>query len=306
MYALARNSWKYVDRDQRIERKQDIEYDFLAPDTINEIIDSIGLLEEITGKAWSIANEQTRISNEQLRKKGKELLEEGEDAIKELEILATGFEHSKRKVKIIKAASAYRIFKELISFNVTKLLISHFDGNNPSFEEMVGSLPSRYSLTRWKNIGGQLILETEITKLVDRIRSGKCKSWEEIHRFYTIQGEKYSQHKLSHALAAYQLIFHTSINKMKPDQLESLLQQAIKTKEWMVEGIYKSREKDYQNPFRKMVYADDKELETVIGKLQDNGFIRQEQDELKKFTRRVQSLMSTMTGKAAKPKKQVA
>ena len=55
-----------------------------------------------------------------------------------------------------------------------------------------------------------------------------------------------------------------------------------------------------------MVYADDKELETVIGKLQDNGFIRQEQDELKKFSRRVQSLTSNMTGKSAKPKKQIA
>jgi hypothetical protein len=306
MYALARNSWKYVDRDQRIERKQDIEYDFLAPDTINEIIDSLGLLEEITGKAWFLANQQTRIGTEQLRKKGKELLEAGEDAVRELEILATGFEHSKRKVKIIKAASAYRIYKELISFNVAKLLISHFDGNNPSFEEMIANLPSKSSLTRWKNIGGQLILETEISKLVDRIRSGKCKSWEEIHRFYTIQGEKYSQHKLAHALAAYHLAFQTSINKMKPEQLESLLQQAIKTKEWMVEGIYKSREKDYQNPFRKMVYADEKELETVIGKLQDNGFIRQEQDELKKFMRRVQSLTSNMTGKSVKQKKQTA
>ena len=53
MYALARNAWKYVDRDKRIERIQYIEYDFLAPDTINEIVDSIKLLEEFAGKAWA-------------------------------------------------------------------------------------------------------------------------------------------------------------------------------------------------------------------------------------------------------------
>ena len=74
----------------------------------------------------------------------------------------------------------------------------------------------------------------------------------------------------------------------------------------MVEGIYKSRAKDYENPFRKMVYADEKELETVIGKLQDNGFIRQEQDDLKKFSRRVQSLINDLTRKSTKPKKQIA
>ena len=48
---------------------------------------------------------------------------------------------------------------------------------------------------------------------------------------------------------------------MNPKQLSSLLQQAVKTREWFVEGIYQSRVKDYNNPFRKMVYADEKEME---------------------------------------------
>ena len=39
MYALARNSWKYEDRDKRTEKIQPIEYDYLAPDTINEMFD---------------------------------------------------------------------------------------------------------------------------------------------------------------------------------------------------------------------------------------------------------------------------
>ncbi len=41
MYALARNAWKYVDRDKRTEKIQFIEYDYLAPDTINEIFDAL-------------------------------------------------------------------------------------------------------------------------------------------------------------------------------------------------------------------------------------------------------------------------
>ena len=41
MYALARNSWKFADRDQRTEKIQNIEHDYLAPDTINEMFDAL-------------------------------------------------------------------------------------------------------------------------------------------------------------------------------------------------------------------------------------------------------------------------
>ena len=59
-----------------------------------------------------------------------------------------------------------------------------------------------------------------------------------------------------------------------------MLQSAIATKEWMVEGIYNSRAKDYTNPFRKMVYDTTEEMNAVIGKLEENSFIKQQQDNL--------------------------
>ena len=44
IYALARNAWKYIDRDKRIEKIQFLETDFLAPDSVNEILKSLELL----------------------------------------------------------------------------------------------------------------------------------------------------------------------------------------------------------------------------------------------------------------------
>ena len=44
----------------------------------------------------------------------------------------------------------------------------------------------------------------------------------------------------------------------------------------MCKGIYESREKDYTNPFRKMVYDTKKEMNKVLGKLEDNTFIQQQ------------------------------
>jgi hypothetical protein len=69
-----------------------------------------------------------------------------------------------------------------------------------------------------------------------------------------------------------------------------LLQQSIVTKEWMVKGIYESRAKDYANPFRKMVYDTQKEMEKVVGSLKDNVFIRQQREELIQFKKQVTAI----------------
>ena len=47
MYALARNEEKYETRDKRVNKTQQIEYDFLAPDSVNEIFDALQLLKKI-------------------------------------------------------------------------------------------------------------------------------------------------------------------------------------------------------------------------------------------------------------------
>ena len=45
MYALARNSWKYGARDARHRRVQLLEFDWLAPDTVNEMFTARRLIE---------------------------------------------------------------------------------------------------------------------------------------------------------------------------------------------------------------------------------------------------------------------
>ncbi len=51
MYALARNTWKFQNRDKRKNKIQNIEFDSLAPDTIEEIFHARQLLEIWTAKA---------------------------------------------------------------------------------------------------------------------------------------------------------------------------------------------------------------------------------------------------------------
>jgi hypothetical protein len=59
----------------------------------------------------------------------------------------------------------------------------------------------------------------------------------------------------------------------------------------MVDQIYQSREKDYSNPFRQMVYGNAAEMEKVVGTLAENPFIQQEKDSLLRYKRNVTRIL---------------
>jgi hypothetical protein len=115
MYALARNEEKYEARDQRSDKTQNIEYDFLAPDSINEIFDSIQLLKNFTGQAFA-KKQNKKLNEDQIIIVGEKLLETKDPIINELEILADEFENAGRKVQLTKVQQAYLIFKELVIY----------------------------------------------------------------------------------------------------------------------------------------------------------------------------------------------
>lgn len=290
MYALARNAWKYSDRDKRTDKRPLIEYDFLAPDTINEIIDSLELFEKLVGEAW--IREMDADQKEDPRSTGKKLLLEDSDALNDLEITADGFENTSRKVKLLKVPQAYRIFRDLVSYHAGNLMVTFIRENKIStYDELLEALPSRNILSEWKNIGGQLIRSDEIDRLHQQLKSGKIKSWEDIHNFYNTQADNYAEEKLKHGLAALKKIHGISLSKKSAPAFLSLLRNSVSTKQWMTEGIFESREKDYENSFREMVYNSAEEMNKVVGSLADNPFIIQERERLASFRKQVNSIL---------------
>ena len=285
MYALARNSWKYVDRDNRTSKKQLLEFNFLAPDTINELLESLVLLERLTGEAYfKKLSDSKKYSIEETVSVGKKLLESHNEILSELEIVAPGFENTARKTILIKVPAAYQLFKELITYYVVQQLNDFVDTQKiSSGSSLRETLPARIAVTRWKNIGGQLIQETAVAKLLAQITANRIRSWEDVHLFYKSQAEAYAQDKLIHALAALKQVFGINIKKANDATLKSLFQQSVTTREWMVKGIYDSRAKDYSNSFRQMVYESNAEMQVVTGKLEDNAFIKKEIAELKNY-----------------------
>jgi hypothetical protein len=293
MYAIARNSWKYIDRDKRIDKTQLLEFDYLAPDTINEMIHALGLLEQYAGQALVKAEgRKQKYGAEELREIGSALLRDEPSRVETLEILAEGWENSDRTVRLVKVGPAWAMYRELIAFHAANQLLRLIrEESVDSFEELLKLIPANLSLQRWVNVGGQLIRESQLEQLNKQIHSGKIRNWDQVHLFYQRQGEQYFFDKTVHALSALKAVMGLSLRRGGPKALGALLQQSVVMKEKQTREIYASRAKDYVNPFRKMVYDSPEEMNAVVGRLQDNSFIRQEKVALKKYRVEVEELV---------------
>jgi hypothetical protein len=289
MYALERNAWKYVDRDKRIERKQLIEYDYLAPDTIEEIIHAMQLLELFTGKAFLLKEEPGKKPDmKKAAALGKQLLMSQDAIVDGLAIYADGFENSRRKVQLLKVRNAYDIFRQLITYFGANALMQAWRGSGiKSFLSWQETLPAKFKRQQWQNVGGQLMTTAELSKLKELIKKGKLKNWYAVHDQYEQIGLHYATQKQQYGLAILEEITGLKIRSAAPHTIVQLLQQAVATKEWMCKGIYDSRAKDYSNSFRKMVYDSLAEMNAVLGKLEQNSFIKEQEIHLKQYKQEV-------------------
>lgn len=296
MYALARNSWKYGDRDKRIQPIQQMEYDYLAPDTVNEMFRALDLLEYYSGKAFYNKEKPGQIYTEEVCKaKGRSLLNANDAVIASLEILAEGFEHSKRKVVITKVQQSYNLYKQMIQcYGAAQLLQFLEQTKAGSTEKLITALPARLGRTAWINAGGQMIQQSDIELMKKKVRENKIKSWDHMHWAYDELADKYAQQKILHGLASLFELTGIVPKKINNTDLATIFNDLLTTKQWISEKIYESRAKDYVNPFRKLVYENEGEMNSVVGKLEDNSFIKQQRQELKIFEAKIAALKKKM------------
>jgi hypothetical protein len=121
-----------------------------------------------------------------------------------------------------------------------------------------------------------MILADEMEKLKKNIKSDKIKNWDDVHRFYEMQGDNYEKDKTTHALSSLMELLQIKSKDFTPAFFKSLLKDSMAIKKWMTENIEVSRAKDYSSTFRKMMYENDEEMNQVIGKLDDNSFIKEQ------------------------------
>jgi len=280
-YALRRNEAKFSQRDLRTDRSIRFEYRCLAPDTVNEMFRAMALLEELTGKAHL---GKGKASPAACRKKGAELLQNPDSGVQDIELVSAGLENSRRKTRILKVRSAYEAYRNMIRWyaldHLSRALVEQ-----PSADIIRMLTGPKRKRAEWTNIGGQLMPAEESGRLVSSITRGTISGWEALHEQYRILSQRYDRQVLDHAVASLQEL--EGVEALTAESLSSLLAGLPQFEQEIQQQMISTRKKDHENPFRKMIYANKREMESVIGNLNDNSFLKAQAAAAKELTARV-------------------
>lgn len=290
MYALCRNNWKYQNRDRRITKVQNIEFDTYAPDSMEEVIAARKLLEIWTAKAWFRKNGKdfSKLSDKELRTRGMELLEGDSAVVDGLEIFGEDVEKGPRPVRILKVYRAYHGYGDMLVHYAMENVLRYFK-DHP--EESLADLSAQFKTRRhrdWMNLGGQLMMTSDVDRLRADIREGKLKNWKEIHRRYNDIWKRYPHDKLRHAFLSLGYMMRNC--DITSEEWNRAIDDEIRIRRYMCEQVYLTRKKDYDNSYRKATYRNEAEMLAATGTIEDNSFIKQTREETEEAVKALEAL----------------
>lgn len=263
---------KFARRDKRKTKIQKIETNYLAPDTAYEILQALILLEKWIGNAWSAAgNLEMHIDD---------VIKNHKDEAKKLFVKGLNIERSSRDVRIIKAVEAHEAYIDMLTWYGITTLTEYLDKNGSSINDIEITFDSNFNF-KWLNMGGQIISEKKLSVLIEKIKSGILKSWTEIHEEYLKIYSEYEKDKLENAYAVLCKI--NGVSRIEKDLWNKLLEKAIKIRAYIEEQIFYTKNKDYKNRFRDIVYRNNEERHAVLGRVEDNSLIIESKEETQKF-----------------------
>ena len=273
MYALARNNWKFQTRDKRLVKVQNIEFDTFAPDSMEEAILARKLLEVWTAKAWAEKNniDISNLTDKQLRAKGHELLSGDSSVVDALEIYGEGVEKSKRKVRICKVWQAWHAYGDMLVHYAMTNALKYLDAN-PG--ETLTSMSAQFKSRRhreWMNLGGQLMMTTDIDRLRADICEGRLTSWKDIHKRYNDIWRRYPSDKLRHAYLS--LCYVLEVPDMSASDWQNAIDAEIRIQQYICSEVRRTRAKDYDNPWRAATFRNEEEMLAAVGTIDDNQFV---------------------------------
>jgi hypothetical protein len=291
MYALARNTSKFLGRDKRVNKIQHIEFESLAPDTMEEIFYGRRLLEIWTGKAElrRAGKYKDGLSQDELARIGKDILNGPKERADGLEILGEQMEKSQRKAIIVKAYEGYHAYGQMLLYYAVKNLITFLQANSgANFGSMQKALKGP-RVREWGNLGGQLVPAKDIDQLRADAGGGKLASWDDIHKRYDALWQAYPLEKQKHAMASLCEIF--GVAELTKEQWLDALRKTVGVQEYVCEQVYITRKKDFDNSFRQATFRNMEEMTAAIGTIEDNSFVKEVRTETEQFKQQVAEIL---------------
>jgi len=298
LYALARNTWKFRARDKSKSRTQHVEFDYLGPDTVEEIRRGRRILEIATAEAHLRAEGTADVEprgEEDLAALGRTLLEGGPEETAGLEVLGRHMENSARKVVLLKVRHGYHAYREMLHHYAVENLMGYLEAcPEATVAEMVDALTAP-PVREWTNLGGQIIPTRKVDELRADICSGRLDCWPAIHEAYDRLWARYPLQKQGHALAVLRDLLGR--DTLSAETWQAVLDEALRIRRYMAEQVLTTRRKDYQSTFRRITYRNEAEMRAVLGTVEGNPFIRRTREMAVDFERRVATLRHRVESK---------
>ena len=311
MYALARNSWKFAARDKRAQKTQNIEFDALAPDTVEEIIEARRLLALWTARAKAEAGGEAdgegggpseATGDAELVARGRALLSGDSEETAGLLVRGELMEKSRRESVVVHPQEGYLAYGEMLHYYAAVNLIGYLEADEArTYGSMCDDLAGERR-TSWVNLGGQLVAEQQVDELRADIVHGRLDSWDAVHARYDELWGDYPQAKQRHAFAVYRLLA-AEAGATAPgaagddgaampglDFWHWFLDRAVEIQKLRRDRVYASRKKDYDNPFRIATYRSAEEMEAALGSIDDNRFVQQIRAETEELGERIEAV----------------
>ncbi len=293
MYALMRNESKFLARDRRPAKLQRFEQSPFGPDTANEMLEAVTLLELWTGRADVLADggDPWTCTDAELESRGKAILDAGGPG-PDFEVFAGGAENSSRPVLVANPKRGRNAYLEmLVWYAGTAILEYAFRGETPLMDiealerelgtgnepgsaapdETAGREEAPVRVGGWENLGGQLVPVDSLESILARMERREITDWNELHDQYALLGERYPADKARHAWSVFAYLVR---NGHAAAGLSRLL-ASVRDLSYTVERrVLESREKDYTNSFRRATFRSPGEMRAVVGEAGSNPFVR--------------------------------
>jgi hypothetical protein len=268
MYSFIRSKSKFVKRDKRIIREQHIEYNPLAPDTVEEIFKAINILECEIGARWYLSQKQELPDTEECCRKGQELFNT-QDKIPDIEITGR-FEKGNRKTLIKNPSLSWHTYTSMVKWYAANEIIDYYNKTGLDIPDS----PLQHRKQTWINCGGQIIEQNDLTELLSRIKSdAQICTWDTVHEQFDKLNKTYGYDKYIHALGCLAALEGVSENLFTIDHLKTALQKVIPVCKKIAELTLQSRLKDYTDHYRTLVYDSNEEMNAVLGEFENDTVI---------------------------------
>jgi hypothetical protein len=307
MHAVQRNQWKFRARDRRHHARQHVVCDALAPDVAEEILSALKQLEAWTGAAilgcplppapgpWA----SDAWTDPGFRSRGRHFLLEQPGDADALDLKIFGIENSRRPARVLKAGQAYGIYYDMLLHGAIRALVDFLDATpgekgSSVFERLASSLGVQSAKDRercWENFGGQLVAGADADRLRAGIASGALACWGDIHAELDRLWLDFPKARARHALAVLFVLEKPPKDQPAIANWRSWIKRAAKIQERIIDLVERSRAKDFSQPYRRITYDSPDEMTAILGRAENDPFLRQVKDSSLAFILRLNALL---------------